>query len=212
MNNKKTCSKCWFEDGKHSHACPKRKKFKASDFEKGLEKTYNEFVKPEGQIYYCEACEEQSKSNVLSTKFHTCGKEVKAFYKCNKCGRESCIVHLDKRCPFCEQEVLKEALPSWEEELKKSEKLLNKTKNLNEISFLEGYIKGLKFIRQTIKTEREQAVKEVLEEIEKGLPKEMKKVESVNKWPGQYAYIDAYNESLNNVKDFINKLKEKYES
>jgi len=27
-----------------------------------------------------------------------------AYYKCQKCGRESCIVHLDKRCIFCEQE------------------------------------------------------------------------------------------------------------
>jgi hypothetical protein len=31
-------------------------------------------------------------------------KEKEAYYTCPKCKRESCIVHLNKRCIFCEQE------------------------------------------------------------------------------------------------------------
>ena len=39
-------------------------------------------------------------------------------------------------------------LEEWEEEMKKVQSLLDKESNLDKISFYEGYIKGLQFIKQ----------------------------------------------------------------
>ena len=42
-------------------------------------------------------------------------EKQQAYYKCQKCGRESCIVHLDERCVFCEQDK-KECSHDWREQ------------------------------------------------------------------------------------------------
>jgi len=42
-------------------------------------------------------------------------EKQQAYYKCQKCGRESCIVHLDERCVFCEQDK-KECSHDWQEQ------------------------------------------------------------------------------------------------
>jgi DNA-binding transcriptional MerR regulator len=62
------------------------------------------------------------------------------------------------------------------------------------------------FIRETIKTEREQAVKEERERILKALPEEITEIEYC-KYLGTYvqAYNDGHNECLEEVKNDLKK-------
>jgi hypothetical protein len=40
---------------------------------------------------------------IISAQEYLQEPKKKAYYKCPKCGRKSGIVHLDKKCPFCEK-------------------------------------------------------------------------------------------------------------
>lgn len=74
----------------------------------------------------------------------------------------------------------------------------------------------LDFIRQTIAAEKEQAVKEVIEEIEKGLPKRITITEKACALNQEIDFTEAdvndnFNYCLSKVKELFNKLKAKYE-
>jgi len=52
------------------------------------------------------------------------------------------------------------------EELKKAEKALEEERNLEQVTFYEGYIKGLKYGNQALKKQREEIVSEIEERME----------------------------------------------
>lgn len=87
------------------------------------------------------------KKEIIDSNFISSDKNPAQAYALGRIDAHNLLVsNLKFYLQTCQEEIVEAVFSEVEKEIKKAEEALNKEKNLNQKSFYEGYIKGLKFL------------------------------------------------------------------